>query len=671
MDDRRILKENVMQKKTSLALKLCCFVLLATLVLPLLPLRVAYTMEETVWLKAIYGAPGASTPREWDFPYQDAFFLAPAQEYNHALAKASLGMALSAFRNKQLAQNEQDKTVRAYLEGAGFGEFQSRDFDKVPTADTISTLIGSKQVDGFTVLAVAVCGGGYGNEWLSNFTVGDEERHVGFNEAAQKVEARIRDYISAQGIQSPMKLWISGYSRAAAVSNLTAADMSDSGVFEAVYAYTFATPRTTKNPGEYNNIFNIIGKFDPVPLVPMPEWGYKRNGVDIYTPAQETDSDYAAKRANADAVSRELCGTPFFNNVEMNATLHAIMDYLLAILPDSEAYKDHMQAIMLSIWENRSISNLSAEIIRLMEEENLLNEEMKYQMKRLLDYLSLVTYNIAMEQVVGQGAAWNHQTTAVDNLAHEHSPDVYVCWMFSSDDPAQIFTASDSYAIISWISAEATATIFDTQGRFVFSIDGQGRMSYNTDNPEWAKTMQPVAERPLIYCAYQNGRTSVTLPRDGNYLIYLTATQQEEMYYFSTEYRIDAIRAETGDVVLINAAKDDAYIVLSLDDASAQGGAHIIGSMDDKISLEEDDIPYLPSLLLTFQNDGAFHPTFEQMAMIAGGVLMLIIVLLVWLIVHLVRRNKHNKRALEASAEAMRIQRASAEEGAANDSANL
>ena len=67
-----------------------------------------------------------------------------------------------------------------------------------------------------------------------------------------------------------IKVWISGYSRAAAVSNVTAGTLVNTGFLpkEDVYAYTFATPAAILEPPKegYENIFNII---DPADLVPQ------------------------------------------------------------------------------------------------------------------------------------------------------------------------------------------------------------------------------------------------------------------------------------------------------------------------------------------------------------------------------------------------------------------
>ena len=619
--------------------RLLCL-LLAALLVPLLPMPAARAQSDTLWLETQFDSPGSAKPRAWQFPYRDDPFTSGDSAYDHLLAQSSLGLALSAFRSKHRTQDQQDVAVRAYLTGAGFTDLVSADYEKVPTVDTVSTMIGRKELDGFTVVAVAICGGGYGNEWTSNFTIGDTERHVGFNDASQRVQARIRSYLIDQGIDGAVKLWISGYSRAAAISNLTAADMTDSGLFADVFAYTFATPRTTKAPKEYPNIFNILGKFDPVPMVPAPEWGYERNGVTLYTPAEETDSDYQQKKALADAVSRKLTGIAFFNNTEMNNTLRIILDYLMTLIPDSATYEAHMQDIMISVWKDRGLGNLSAKLVQMMEDEQLLTENSRQEMEQLLDYLSLVTYTT----VTGGNGSWNSQTTMLDNLAHEHSPDVYVSWLFSTDDPAKLYSASDSFMKVTW-SSGATANVFGAEGRFIFSIDGNGRVSYSTDEPAWAASMQPLAERPVIACEHKNTTTVVTLPRDNTYLIYLQAKQDETMYYIGAEYRIDAVHAKVDKTTIVDMKAGEDYVILSMSDKDAGDDEHLLGSSTQDFELWDETMPYSPTFMAMLSNTDVFHLTFAQMAMIAGAVLMLLLLLITWLIVHFVRRRKRRRRA--------------------------
>ena len=52
-----------------------------------------------------------------------------------------------------------------------------------------------------------------------------------------------------------------------------------------MYAYTFATPRTVR--GEYPayaNIFNVINPTDYITMLPLPQWGFARYGVDVILP---------------------------------------------------------------------------------------------------------------------------------------------------------------------------------------------------------------------------------------------------------------------------------------------------------------------------------------------------------------------------------------------------
>ena len=174
-----------------------------------------------------------------------------------------------------------------------FTDVSLSDYEKRPSLYTIASCISRKEIvteeDSFTLVAVAVCGGNYTVEWASNLTVGTGERHEGFNTAAELVENRIMGYLAREGlIGKKVKLWISGFSRAAAVANITAADITSMNLIPAsdIFSYNFATPRTTRgDAGNYENIFNIIGKQDPVPRFTPADWGFVRYGRDLYTPS--------------------------------------------------------------------------------------------------------------------------------------------------------------------------------------------------------------------------------------------------------------------------------------------------------------------------------------------------------------------------------------------------
>ena len=128
----------------------------------------------------------------WEFPYTDSFFRNPSEEFSLKFAQGSLGLALSAFRsNTGLV----DYKYKEYLKGAGFTKLFAFGYDKETTEDSLSGVIGMKEIDDFTVIAAVTCGQGYGKEWAGNFKVGNGVRHEGFDAASSQLEKYIEQYV--------------------------------------------------------------------------------------------------------------------------------------------------------------------------------------------------------------------------------------------------------------------------------------------------------------------------------------------------------------------------------------------------------------------------------------------------------------------------------------------
>ncbi|MBR4477419.1 MAG: hypothetical protein IKO96_02200, partial [Spirochaetales bacterium] len=412
---------------------------------------------------------------ESGFPvdYEDSYFESPASVYNHKLAQASLGMALSAFRPlfQENKDNPSDNLVR-FLTDCGFKDLQSDDYDKNPSLYTVATIIGSKQLtdsDGnpYTLVAVGICGGGYSNEWLSNFTIGKGVRHEGFASAAHLVENRVFGYIGRANITGRIKIWIAGFSRAAAVSNITAADLVDCGMFrqEDIYAYTFATPRTTRDPkpGCYDNIFCIVGQYDPVPQVPFSSWGFERYGRVLYTPLMETDSDYAERSSRADSVAMAFTKQHFWANPSVNSQLHTLIGFINEVCPTQEMYVDCLQDRIIYMFENRTPNNIFRTMSELSEDERIINDGNREVATSLINYIM----RLIVEILTDSGAIstmWNPDTSLTANLMHEHTQDVYLTWMMSSDDPSEIFTENTEYTNVAFFGLKDDYAVRITEG---------------------------------------------------------------------------------------------------------------------------------------------------------------------------------------------------------------
>jgi hypothetical protein len=168
--------------------------------------------------------------------YDDAYFLADSRVYNPKLATMSLCFELTTYaRYDTNIWSEKTKNARELLTGTngiGFADFEQNHFwNSKPTKDSIGAVAARKLItdeDGneYTLIALGIRGGGYESEWASNFTMGANGTHHGFTEARENVLSFLEEYISNKGITGDIKLWVVGFSRAAATANMVGGELN-------------------------------------------------------------------------------------------------------------------------------------------------------------------------------------------------------------------------------------------------------------------------------------------------------------------------------------------------------------------------------------------------------------------------------------------------------------
>ncbi|MCR5122541.1 MAG: hypothetical protein K6B74_09005 [Ruminococcus sp.] len=217
--------------------------------------------------------------------YSDNYFNAADGENKH-LAAMSMALTLSVMENHGAA------LVTDLLTDIGFKDISHDDMDGAPARDTIGSAIAHKTAGDTELIAVAIRGGSYEKEWASNLTAGTEGSIKGFDDAKEKVLARLKDYIKEHDLKN-VKIWITGYSRAGAVADLAGAYIDDhpeefgtSG--KDLFVYTFESPRASADPTVYDNIFNYRNKNDLVNYVYPEEWGICSCGKDVWFGTDET-----------------------------------------------------------------------------------------------------------------------------------------------------------------------------------------------------------------------------------------------------------------------------------------------------------------------------------------------------------------------------------------------
>ena len=370
--------------------------------------------------------------------FMDYPFFRPATQYDGNLAVMSLAMALSANRaiipsEEQAADFDPSLHLEKYLTDAGFSNIRKDDYSKETSMYTISMAMGSRVMEQegeepFTLIAIGVCGGGYGNEWQSNMTPGSGEIHEGFLSASQLVIDRLAGYILTNGIKGDVKIWISGFSRAAAVSNVTAGLLVRDGVFpkENVYAYTFATPAAVLNPPEsgYENIFNIINPMDVVPQVMPYDWYFGRFGTDRFIPVTEFSSVGESFTENRAKIARDTFGIEANYSPALNLRMRLLLSMIMNVAENREQYNETLQPAVVGIMQNKNASNLLSTVRSLLLAERDSGILGRINVDTLVNYVFRVFGNVLTRTEFSNA---NQNTgSLVRRLFNEHCEDAYL-----------------------------------------------------------------------------------------------------------------------------------------------------------------------------------------------------------------------------------------------------
>ena len=256
--------------------------------------------------------------------YSDDYFKS-SPSYSTKLATMSMNMAMAAFMrnaggttvnadvlNVQKVYSGKSASITQLLNDIGCSDVYVNDdfkikpwFNKDTNQSSIGVAIAHKTItvnsgETYTLIPIAVRGAGYESEWASNVTLGASGEAKGFSDAADKVTSEVINYMKNHNISTDnVKFWITGYSRAGAVSNLTARRLIDNYGAEKTYAYCFEAPQggsKALNSTKYNVISNMINPADLIPEVAPSQMGFVRYGVDYKFVSRVGTEAYTSKK---------------------------------------------------------------------------------------------------------------------------------------------------------------------------------------------------------------------------------------------------------------------------------------------------------------------------------------------------------------------------------------
>ena len=262
--------------------------------------------------------------------YYDDYFSLDNTKLDLDLAEFLLALTLtSSNRNIKVKRGDADPYIdyarngddlKAFYNTIGYSDIElSPTYTIETTEDSIALGIAKKKIGEFDCLLVGIRSGGYNNEWVSNFDLGLEGNHNGFNVAKAYALSFIESYITSKSVDvSKTKIMVTGYSRGGAVANLVtneldmiANNQQSNTVLsrlnkDYIYGYTFEAPNVAmeedvENNLEINkNIFNFYNSQDLIVYVLPNSLGFYKYGIDVKLDSFISKYDYYL------SISREI-----------------------------------------------------------------------------------------------------------------------------------------------------------------------------------------------------------------------------------------------------------------------------------------------------------------------------------------------------------------------------
>ena len=222
-------------------------------------------------------------PYNLSFTFDDELFLGNPKEYNNDLSMLSLGASLATMNKTK---------GTAFFTEAEFEDITSHDYDGDPTKDTMAYFMAHKTIGDYELVTVSFRGFDYGLEWANNFTIGKTGDHEGFAARGAETYEALKTYLNTYAKDKSLKVWINGYSRAGALSNMLASLILINNELaitqDNLFVYTFEAPAslTDEHAIAYPNVHNIINDADLITFIPPAQYELYRCGKDfqIYDP---------------------------------------------------------------------------------------------------------------------------------------------------------------------------------------------------------------------------------------------------------------------------------------------------------------------------------------------------------------------------------------------------
>ena len=478
----------------------------------------------------LYDSQFSDNPSErYSYKYDESWFMSASDTYNHGLATMSLSMAMAAF---DIGGNDRAANIKNLFDQLGYEYTNDSIHYPTPGTDTIGYAIGSKRVsyndEVYTLIAVAIRGGGYGKEWASNFTLGPTSSHQGFDNAASEVVSAVREYIKNIGATSNIKVWITGYSRAAATTNLAAQRLNSYAkaneirglTKDNIFAYCFECPQTVQSDPSYenvdsnNNIFNIANCIDVVTLVAPTKWDYGRYGITMFVPSAEQTKNFSISYSKMQEEYRKIL-SKLSNPMDNDKT---VVDTYTSFIRKQGAFLENVVNALTYVFYNKTVYVAGyQDEIRALAAGICSSSDFP-----VADILKAIVITYAIRHPVFAVATKEVVIDNVIKFGYAHYPELCLAWMHALDGKSEF---ADARTRRLKINCPVDVEVYDSGRNLVAKI---------VDN-----VPVDVADSTIVTYIDENEQMIVILPTDEEYTVELVATDAGTVTYTMTEHNYE------------------------------------------------------------------------------------------------------------------------------------
>lgn len=486
----------------------------------------------------------------YTYHYDESWFQKSSYTYQHGLTQMSLRVAMSAG-DIRCASGYESKNGYDNLEALMTDlNFSKLKFHYPPSNlekdyDNIGYGIGSKTIaleDGekCTLIMIGVRGSGYGAEWGGNFHIGESGlvSHLGFQIAADQVISGLETYIEENetSFYPRIKVWISGFSRAGATTNLVAAFLDEGNVNgvspQDVYAYCFECPQNTTDSSVteelYKNIVSIVNPIDLVTKLAMSDWNFSRYGITYLLPYMEYNGeDYGSLNARMRKEYEKILSYQNGVNISVDTAYKEVKGQASAF--------DEFASFLAYMTENREMYTTTyQETIMDAAAKFLPKADVDFEMYDIISSISGLVATLAKEaasihytSILEKLLQFFSMTNDFDCLMNAHYMELCLSWVDSLDDWTLI-SDGVSYRMV-FINCPVDVAVYNNGGTLVAKITNNVVQEINNG---------------IVARIDSNGQKIVILPPHQEYTLTLNATDNGYMTYTVTEYNLDSTNTE-------------------------------------------------------------------------------------------------------------------------------